>query len=200
MDVLVLESEPGAAELSIALLEAAGHQVKRCHEQGARAYPCVALDSGHCPLEEGSIDVVLTVRGHANPRPSSLEDGVTCALRRRTPVVVAGSTVFNPFEQFGASNADGDVVAACEAAADGRQRGHEAVVRRVLRDALQRANLGITGMDARVHRSGDGLKIGLVFPPTTPKPVRDVASVCVVGAVREFDPHAPRIDISCVDD
>ena len=198
MDVLVLESDPGAAELAVALLNAAGHQVKRCHEPGARAFPCVALGSGRCPLEADSIDVVLTVRGHANPRPSALEDGVVCALRHHTPVVVAGSTVFNPYEQLGASLAGPDVVDACEEAAQGRQRAHENVVRRVLRDTLQRAGLPITGVDARVHRSGAGLRVGLVFPSMTPKPTRDVAAVCVVGAVREFDRDAPRIDISCL--
>ena len=127
MDVLVLESDPGAAELAVALLTAAGHRVSRCHEPGARAFPCVALDSGRCPLEADSIDVVLTVRGHANPRPSALEDGVVCALRHHTPVVVAGSTVFNPYEQFGASVAGPDVVDACEEAAQAETasaRGH----------------------------------------------------------------------------
>ncbi|MGZ4690569.1 MAG: hypothetical protein ACXWAY_13165, partial [Acidimicrobiia bacterium] len=62
MEVLVVESEPGAAAIAIAQLEAAGHRVARCHEPGSRAFPCAGLDPGRCPLEEDAIDVVLTVR------------------------------------------------------------------------------------------------------------------------------------------
>ncbi len=122
MDVLVVESDPGAAAVAIAQLQAAGHRVERCHEPGARAFPCAALNPGRCPLEDGEIDVVLTVRARSHPRPSQLEDGVTCALRQHVPVVVAGRTNLNPYARYDVAVAGvDDVVETCELAANGPQ-------------------------------------------------------------------------------
>lgn len=199
MEVLVVESEPGAAAIAIAQLKAGGHQVKRCHEPGARAFPCAGLDPGHCPLEDDAIDVALTVRARTRPRPSPLEDGVICALRRRAPVVVAGRTTLNPFAPYPVTIAGVDVVEACERAATGPQLEHEGVGTRVLEETLARAGLPTEAGRVLVHRSGSGLRITLSFPAETSKKVREIASVRVAGAVRAFDPHAPRIDISCED-
>lgn len=107
MEVLVVESEPGAAAIAIAQLEAAGHRVTRCHEPGQRPFPCVGLDPGRCPLENDAIDVELTVRARTNPRPSPLEDGVTCVLRHHAPVVAAGRTTINPFAQYSVTDTGG---------------------------------------------------------------------------------------------
>lgn len=198
MEVLVVESEPGAAAIAIAELEAAGHQVKRCHEPGARAFPCAGLDPGRCPLEDDAIDVALTVRARAHPRPSPLEDGVTCALRRRAPVVVAGRTTLNPFERYPVTVAGvDDIVAGCERAATGPQLEHEGVATRALEATLARAGIHSEAGRVSVHRSGAGLQVTLHVPAETPNQVRDIASVRVVGAVRAFDPHAARIDITC---
>jgi hypothetical protein len=195
MDVLVLESEPGAADEAIAALEGADHTVLRCHERGARAFPCRGLVPGACPLECGSVQVVLTVRRHPSPRPSPLEDGVTCALRRRLPVVMAGSTALNPFAGFHVVDAGHlDVVAACEEAANGPQVEHEAVANRVLDDTLRRAGRAPVG-ESSVRRTDRGLHAQLTVPPGTDERTRGMAGVRVVGALRAFDPHAPRIDV-----
>ncbi|MGZ4690708.1 MAG: hypothetical protein ACXWAY_13865, partial [Acidimicrobiia bacterium] len=177
-------------------LEAAGHRVARCHEPGSRAFPCAGLDPGRCPLEEDPIDVVLTVRPRTHPRPSPLEDGVTCALRRHVPVVVAGRTALNPFAQYSATFAGtDDVVAACERAATGPQLDHEAVATRMLCQTLSRADLPSENARAGVRRSGKGLRVTLYMPAGTSSKQRDVASVRVVGALRAFDPHAPNIEV-----
>lgn len=196
MEVLVVESEPGAAAIAIAQLEAAGHQVKRCHEPGARAFPCAGLDPGRCPLEDDAIDVVLTVRARAHPRPSPLEDGVTCALRRRTPVVVAGRTTLNPFERYAVTVAGVGVVEACERAATGPQAEHEGCATKALDDTLTHAGLPTGAARASVQRSGSGLRVTLNLPAKTPTRLRELATVRVAGALRAFDPHTPRIDIS----
>jgi hypothetical protein len=197
MDVLVLESEPGAADAAISALEGADHTVLRCHERGERAFPCRGLVPGACPLECGSVRVVLTVRGHTLPRPSLLEDGVTCALRRRLPVVVAGSTALNPFADFHVVDAARrDVVAACEEAATGPQVEHEAVANRVLDDTLRRAGYAVEGATS-VRRTAGGLEVLLTVPTDTDQETRGMAGVRVVGALRAFDPHAPRIDVGC---
>jgi len=200
MEVLVVESDPGAALIAIEQLEAAGHRVRRCHEPGAPAFPCTGLDSGHCPLEEDSIDVVLTVRGPGHARPSPLEDGATCALRRHAPVVVAGSTTLNPFEEFPITivGVDG-IVEACERAAHGPQLGHEAVATTALAQTLDGSGIESADAYASVRRSGEGLRVVLHVPAETSKRVRDVASVRVVGALRAFDRTAPRIATACDD-
>ncbi len=200
MEVLVLESEPGAAAVAIADLEAAGHRVKRCHEPDDRSFACAGLDPGRCPLEDDAIDVVLTVRAHAGRRPSPLEDGVTCALRRRVPVVVAGRTTIDPFAQFPVTvTGIDDVVGTCERVATGHQPQHEGVAVKALDQTLGLAGIPTESAAASVRRTGDGLQITLHVPEETPKKVRDVASVRVAGAVRAFDPHARHIEIACED-
>jgi hypothetical protein len=200
MEVLVVESDPGAAVIAIAQLEAAGHSVRRCHEVGAPAFPCSGLEPGHCPLEESAIDVVLTVRGSGHARPTPLEDGVTCALRRHAPVVVAGRTTLNPFERYPVTLAGvDDIVGACERAAAGAQLGHEAVGTTALAQTLGHAGIPTAEAFVSVHRSGEGLRVQLHVPMETPKEVRDIASVRVVGALRGYDPYAPGINASCQD-
>ena len=200
MEVLVLESEPGVAAIAIGQLEAAGHRVRRCHEPGARAFPCAGLDPGRCPLEDDPIDVVLSVRARSSARPSPLEDGITCALRRHVPVVVAGRTAVNPFAQYPVTVAGiDDVVETCERAATGPQVEHEGIATKLLVETLSNAGLPTESASASVRRTGQGLQITLHAPEETSKRVRDVASVRVAGAVRAFDPHAPRIEVSCED-
>lgn len=197
MDVLVVESQPEAASIAILQLEARGHQVHRCHDPETEAFPCLGLSTGHCPIEHEAIDVVLTVRGQSHAQPTPLEDGVTCALRRRVPVVVAGQTSPNPFEQYGATTAQFDVVGACERAAEGEQRNHEVVAVLVLNSTLKQRGLPTGAASARVVRSGSGLRVTLFVPSETPKAVRDIAVVRVAGELRAFDRHAARIEMSC---
>jgi hypothetical protein len=198
MQVLVVESEPGAAALAIEDLERAGHTVHRCHRPGAPAFPCVALESGDCPLESEGIDAVVTVRGASGIRPTPLEDGVSCALRRRIPVVVAGRTAVHPFETFEASTTTmDDLVGACERARDTLTL-HRAVARDALVVTLERAGIDAHGVDAEVVRRDGRLLVRLVLPPQTPAGTRQMAAVRVTGALRKFDQYAGGIDVEPV--
>src|SRR3546814_11583513 len=97
MDVLLIQSRPGAARAAAESLEAAGHRVHLCHEPGEPAFPCKGLvDPSSCPLE-GHIDVALLVRPRIAPRTTAVEDGVTCALRAGVPLVEQGSQVLAPY-------------------------------------------------------------------------------------------------------
>src|SRR3954463_15901489 len=120
MRVLVAESDHNAADEVIVQLQAAGHQVVRCHEVGLPTFPCNALfDGGQCPLDAaGSVDVVVDHRAHIYPQPTPSEDGVACALRHHVPLVASGATVVSPYEDWVTAyvGRDGDVVAACERA------------------------------------------------------------------------------------
>ena len=117
MDVLVLESESGAADSTIEKLTNGGHRVFRCHEPAQPEFPCRALaGEGPCPLSDPGVDVAVTVRTHLDTRPTVREDGVACALRVHVPLVVAGRDMLNPYEEWADEVVeDGDVVAACEA-------------------------------------------------------------------------------------
>jgi hypothetical protein len=197
MEVLVVESEHGAADAAIAALEAADHRVHRCHERGADSFPCRGLDPGACPLERGSVQVVLDVRGSTTPHPGPLEDGVTCGLRRRLPVVIAGTSAINPFDRFPVLDASRqDVVAACERAANGPRGEHQAIADGALRATLERAGHEQPGSSS-VRLTATGLLVTLFLPEDADAKTREMAAVRVAGALRRFDRHAARIDVVC---
>ncbi len=114
--VLVVGTDDWAIEQSATELEAGGLGVLRCHEPGEPAFPCNALIAGRvCPLDVG-FDVVVTVRARPLSEPCQAELGVTCALHRGTPLVVAGVGSDRPFGRWAslAVEQGGDVVSACE--------------------------------------------------------------------------------------
>lgn len=197
MDVLVLESDPGVARLSIDDLEAAGHRVHRCHEAGIAAFPCVGLASDRCPLETTPVDVVVTVRAHVRTGPTPLEDGLACALRRHLPVVVTGRTALNPYEELGAVDGGGiGIVAACEQAATGTQPAYEARANETLRSVLEHGGEGTASAQASVRRISGRLDVVLHVDPSMSKRTRNVAAVRVTGALRAFDRYVDSIDVS----
>lgn len=197
MDVMVTESDPGAADEACRQLAAANHSIHRCHDPGNRAFPCNGL-TGECPLEATAIDVVLDARARTRTWPTPLEDGVTCALRRHVPVVVAGRASLNPFEEHGAVVADGDdVVAACEAAAFGALPRHGEVATEALRLTLERAGVPTDGASATVVRRNGRLRAELTVPPAAPPAVRRTAEVRVLGALRRYDTDSTGVDVGC---
>lgn len=197
MHVLVMESSPGAAQVTIGDLERAGHQVHRCHETGDRPFPCLGLASGSCPLESQPIDVVVTVRDRPRVQPSPIEDGVVCALRRRLPVVVSGQSLMNPFESLGAVASDGDVVAACETVARGPQAGHSERAQAILDEFFELHGYPEGSGEATVRRSDGRLEVRVRVDPSVPQPIRRMAAVRITGGLRIYDPFAAGIDISC---
>ena len=82
-------------------------------------------------------------------------------------------------------------------AAEGRQLRHEAIAAKVLNWTLDHRHLPIDGTRADVRRHPGGLQVTLSVPSGTPTVAQDLAAVRVAGALRAFDPHSPRIDISC---
>lgn len=195
MHVLVLESDPGAAQRAVHRLSDAGHRVSQCHESGDDAFPCRGL-TGPCPLDAGDVDVVLTVRGRTRPRPVALEDGVVCGLRHRIPLVVAGRSALNPYEQWASVTIDGDddVVTACESAVVNPLPTHSEVAAAAASDVLLRHDIAADGVSAVVHRR-DGRLEALVTVPIDDAPVTMITTR-VVSALRALDPHARAIDVS----
>jgi len=78
MRVLVVGSVPVSAASATDELEAAGHEVLRCHEESGPAFPCVALaDGAGCPLQGEPVDVVLDVHDARTMAPSPYERAST---------------------------------------------------------------------------------------------------------------------------
>jgi hypothetical protein len=195
MNVLVLESEAGAATAAVEELEAAGHSVLRCHEPGSPAFPCAALQDG-CPLETGGVDVALTVRAHPRSQPALLEDGVVCALKARLPVVVGGRALFNPYVEFGAETADpDDLVGSCERAAASARPEHSRIATDSVHETLTTTGIDAPDAFATVRRHGGRLVVQAAVPADTPQRTRDMVAVRIAGALRAYDPGARGLDI-----
>ncbi|MFM7537262.1 MAG: hypothetical protein ACKO91_15905 [Acidimicrobiales bacterium] len=122
MRVLLVEHVPGAGAEYADRLHAAGRVVSRCHEPGRPSLPCRGVD-GDCPIDAGPIDagpieVAVGVRAAAVWEVSGEEQGITCALRHRIPVVIAAD-IGHPYGDR-VLDAGSDVVQACDHAIRGR--------------------------------------------------------------------------------
>jgi len=198
MDVLVLETEQGAADMTIEKLTDRGHRVSRCHEPGRPAFPCRALEGeGPCPLADPGIDVAVAVRDHPGTLTSLAEDGVSCALRARVPLVVAGRVALHPYEDWTDEVVeDGDVAGACERVVAAPTRGHTHVAQLALRDALRRRAGSAGGAEATVWRDRRRLRVRLDGIDDLAGSVRGLVAAEVAAALRDFDSDAPGVDIS----
>lgn len=208
MRVLVVGTMPGVIAATADALDAAGQEVVQCHD-GATAFPCAALAPGRtCPIEDGPVDVVVAARDHPWPKPSPFEDGAVCALRRHVPMVITGpATMLHPYAPYGAREVpeDGDLIATCEEAVAAPLAGHGQVALDCARTVLQLAGVDAVELGATVHHQlaaqGGGLVVELRLPRDLPEPphgLRTNLVAKVVGALREYDPHATSIDASTV--
>ena len=199
MRVLVLESEPGAADRAAAALEAASHTVARCHDAGDPAFPCRALEDGStCPLEQDPVDVVLTVRSPGDA-PNALEDGVACAIRAHIPLVVAGDSEAGPYGPWATATvgAEDDVVDACATAATAPLVRHSRAGTERLRELL--AHNGVPDAESakvEVTRRNGRLRVLLQVPERVTPQVADVAATHVLAAIHAIDPTARGTDVS----
>jgi hypothetical protein len=199
--VLVVETERGAADGVAHDLGRAGHEVLRCHEPGAPAFPCAALDARRsCPVLDGIVDVAVTVRSHPSPQPTALEDGAGCALRHHVPLVVAGATALNPYEAWATEVLDrsDDVVAACERAATAPLAPHGARAAATLAEVLRRrgvSDAALDDVDVLVERR-DGRLVVRVRGGDLDRATKSMASVRLLGALRAFDRDAAGIDVA----
>ncbi len=198
MEILVTETKGGTAAEAAAELEAAGHRVHRCHAPSAPAFPCAGLLSG-CPLEDGTIDLVVAARDHVRPTPTAAEDGVTCGLRRGIPVAVLGQPLMNPFEPFGAIAVTGDLVSACERIAGSRRGAYEEAAITTVRQTLAYEDLPTDRAAVSVERIDGRLRVQIFVPAEVPERVRQHLAVRVVGRLREHDRHVAGIDIGVAD-
>lgn len=198
LNVMVLESERGAADEAARDLTEAGHVVLRCHERGAAAFPCRGIeDQSSCPLRSHHVDVALTVRSRPRSQPAPQEDGVRCALIHRVPLVVAGPDVLDPYDGYEAHVLDraGDVVGACEEVAAAELKHHSRIATHALTTSGPGGNGG-TGAAASVTRREGRLCVSVSGLDALAPRQRDAAIVRMVAKLREFDASARGIDVS----
>jgi hypothetical protein len=197
LDVLVLENRPRAAEPAVAALEAAGHRVHRCHDPGDRGFPCRGVAAPElCPME-GSIDVALVVRHDVTPRPTALEDGVSCAIRSRVPLVEDGSDLLDPFDPWLAERVgpDQDVVAACVAAASSAYEPLKATVIERIDRLLVAGRIDPEGVTCEIERDGLSLRVHLRVPAEVDDALAQALAVRTLDAVRVSGRTYGRIDV-----
>ncbi|MCB1013673.1 MAG: hypothetical protein KDB10_00955 [Acidimicrobiales bacterium] len=195
MRILVTETHDDAAQPVTRQLLDAGHEVVRCREPDGPAFPCVGLEPHGCPIE-GGVDVALTVRTGPPAEPTAREDGAVCALRRHVPLVVAGASGPNPFAGWATVTVgDGDVVAACEAAAAADVARLSEVARAETRRFLEKRGHPVDGVEVRTRRSAHELKVELDLPGGLTGPEADAVAVSVADAVRAAEPTIPVIDV-----
>jgi hypothetical protein len=201
MTVLVLESDTGAADSAIEQLEGDGHTVVRCHERNAVAFPCNALvEGGACPLESSVVDVALVVRSTVHAEPTALEDGASCALTHRVPVVVAGRVVLNPFQRYATTvvKDTGRIVEACKHAATAPLSAHAEVAKEHLQRVLEQHGYANAACDVQVLRRNGSLVVEVTSRDHFDHTTKSVASARMIGAIRELDRHARGIDVGFV--
>ncbi|MGQ0824509.1 MAG: hypothetical protein ACT4OX_05685 [Actinomycetota bacterium] len=200
--VLVSEAEPGDARIAVDELTAAGHEVVRCFEPGAPAFPCVALeDPSSCPLQGRPVDVALDVRKHPYTVPTRREEGVICALRHHVPVVVAGTKAVDQLGEFAAAivATPYDVVDAVERAADAPLSPHTHLAGAALQEFAKVHGIRAPFVVKVVRRKG-GLVVLIRDHEHLDSALRQMAAVRVIAAVRGFDRESIGIDVAFDDD
>jgi hypothetical protein len=162
LDVLVIESHPGAADRAVDELSGDGHVVHRCHESD-RAFPCVGLERDRrCPVE-AHVDVALVVRRGVVPSPTPFEDGVPCALRAGIPVVEHGTDLHDPYVEHLSARVrtDESLSAACSRAVDEAMRPEAERVESALVPFLRANGLPDDAVEVVLEAHRDALRIHL---------------------------------------
>lgn len=190
----MIESHRGTGERAARELEAAGHSVVRCFDDGSASFPCRGLTNAEeCPTNQPA-DVALLVRPGVNPRPTGYEAGIQCALRAGIPVVEDGTAILDPYADWIQRRVRHDVVGACEAAVVafdeeiiGEIRGHIDVI-------LERLGIDPEEVAVRLDRIGR-FHVILEGPPIGPQD-EQLLSVRVSDAIRDSVRPIGPIDVS----
>lgn len=198
MDVLLIESRPGMAAATATMLEHAGHHVHRCHDPGEPAFPCKALsEPDGCPLDR-PVDVALLVRPRVAPRPTAVEDGVSCAVRAGVPVVEHGPDILDPFAPWLTDRVhrSDEVLDACTRAVEFAGAPLRRDVARRTSPLLRAAGIDDADVVVRLVRLGARLEVHLDLPGPLDRGAQHAVAVRALDAVRDAkDRHAGQTDV-----
>lgn len=197
MRVMLVGTLPGAIDRTEEVLAAGGHEVVHCRDEHSGAFPCTALtDRGSCPFEVAPVDVVVTARDRAWPRPSPLEDGAICAVHRFVPLVVHGTTTRDPFERWAVAETttDEELLVAVERAASAPLPEHGAAATSTMRALLAGQGVVDDTSTVEVRRTGGRLVVSLALTPAA-APFAAAMTVKILTALRTLDPYCDGIDV-----
>lgn len=196
MHILLVEAVTPRATEAARALTGAGHTVHTCHAANDTDATCLAVHGKPCPLETAPIDAVVTVRPVVS-RPTPLEDGVLCGVRRKVPVVVGGSLAHDPWHHWEAVSWPGtDLADAVESALRRPLPEHSEIATIALRTSLDPANAWQSRANAFVHRRDGGIRVTVQPDGPIAKETFQRASVRICQALRAHDPWASTIDVS----
>lgn len=162
IDVLLIESRPGMGRMQARELADAGHRVQRCYPPGSVGFPCVALDGGTCPLDDG-VDVAVLAPG-AGSTPTPFETGVSCALRAGIPVVATGDHGRAPFDSYLTADTAGRAVDAAEAGVESARSEIESAIRELAVDVLRNVDVDPSEFTVRTARDGNHRRVEIEGP------------------------------------
>jgi hypothetical protein len=199
LDVLVIESQRRAADVAVDDLLAAGHRVHRCYPEHSSGFPCRAVtDPDDCPLDHAA-DVALLARRQPTPRPTPLEQPVTCALRAGVPVVEAGPhRTFDPYADWVTERTDdpADTVAAVERAADEALASLRRTVHTTIAPLLRDEDIDPVATTVEVVRQARALHVRVRLPVEADEPLRQAVSVRALAALHGARGNHATIGIS----
>jgi hypothetical protein len=193
MKILVLGSEPKAAQEAAAILETAGHSPVRCHTNGSTT--CVAVTLGTCPLDAPDVAAAVAVRTYDVPGPTLREHGVTCAIQQRIPLVVSGAPLGGAYAEWVSESVRSkeELPDACERAVHGRSPRHERAIKAEFEKARGERSHDMSGVDAAVYRRGCDLLIELAGD--VDDETFRYAAIHAARAARAYDRFAPRVEV-----
>ena len=193
MKVLVVGSEPKAAQEAAGILAKAGHTPVRCHTDGTTA--CVAVTLGVCPLDAPDVAAAVDVRTYDVPGPTLREHGVTCVIQNRIPLVVSGAPLGGAYAEWVTESVRSkqELPDACERAAYGRSPRHEQAVRDEFAKVRDERSHDMSAVEPAVYRRGCDLLIELAGDVDAE--TFRYAAIHAARAARAYDRFAPRVSV-----
>jgi len=198
MRVLLMGSDAKSQAEATEVLERDGHDVVRCHEPDAPAFPCSAMgDTGQCPLDQHTVHAAVLMTEVDGSGDSASEDGARCALRRHIPLVAVDQADTSPLRGWASESIAGtdQLGEAVDRAAAGRLSSHEVVACEVFRRVLDANELHDVALDVVATRVERGVRAELWTSVDVPLAVTETASVRVLGALRKVDAHASTVTV-----
>jgi hypothetical protein len=201
LDVLVIESQRHAADVAVDGLLAAGHRVHRCYDRHCSGFPCRAVtDPDDCPLDHAA-DVALLARRHPTPRPTPLEQPVTCAVRAGVPVVEVGPRrTFDPYADWLLTQTEdpAGAVPAVERAAEEALASLGRTVVGTIGPLLRDEDIDPADTACEIVREARDLHVRVRLPVDVDESLRQAVSVRTLAALHDVRGRYAAIGIAVV--
>jgi hypothetical protein len=197
LNVLVVESDNGAANGAIRELVESGHRAFRCHPEHSASFPCNAFRADEtCPVRDANIDVAVAVRNHGHETPTEREAGVVCSIDRDIPIVVVGGIAPKSLSHFSALiiPSGSSVVEACEHSARRDAPTIDPVATEVV-SAIVETECGPTAAhEVEVLRNGPEVIVEVLCE--VPLRLRRLVANRIIGNLRQTEREISEINIA----